>query len=121
MAAILTSLLNIFQRKKPAPLACTVNLDNNGQPLAHDPNHVHTSACFIDFEPLAVVELFQSQGCTACPPTVPAILEASMRPNLLLLSYNVTIFDHLGWKDTFASPASDRRQRDWFLTVYMVR
>jgi hypothetical protein len=36
-----------------------------------------------------------------------------MSPNLLLLSYNVTIFDHTGWKDTFSSSTSDRRQREY--------
>ncbi|OAL02458.1 DUF1223-domain-containing protein [Phaeosphaeriaceae sp. SRC1lsM3a] len=113
MAAIVSSLLKIFRRKKPAPLACTINLDASGEPIANDPSHQHTSTCFIDFEALAVVELFQSQGCQACPPTVPRILDATMSPNLLLLSYNVTIFDHTGWKDTFASSMADRRQREY--------
>ena len=111
MAAIVARLPKIFRRKKASPLQCSVALDSSGQPIAHDPNHKHTSACFIEFEPLAVVELFQSQGCKACPPALPGIQEASMGPNLLLLTYNVTIFDHTGWKDTFASAAWDQRQR----------
>ncbi|KAJ9138424.1 DUF1223-domain-containing protein [Pleurostoma richardsiae] len=96
----------LFRRKKQPPLVCSVQLD-----LDHDPNHQHTAACFIDFEPLAVVELFQSQGCQSCPPAIPGILEGTNHPNLQLLSYNVTLFDHLGWKDTFATPQWDARQR----------
>ncbi len=102
MAAVFRKL---FRRKKPAPLVCAVDLD-------HDPNHQHTAACFVDFEPLAVVELFQSQGCVSCPPAVPGIVAAATsQPNLALLSYGVTLFDHPGWRDTFASPQWDARQR----------
>ena len=111
MASIVAGLLKLFRRKKAAPLQCSISLDASGNPIADDPNHKHTAACFIDVEPLAVVELFQSQGCKACPPALPDIQAATMSPNILLLSYNVTIFDHLGWKDTFASAAWDRRQR----------
>jgi hypothetical protein len=108
MASILRKL---FKRKKQPPLVCAVTLDDSGHPLGEDPNHVHTAACFIDFEPLAVVELFQSQGCQSCPPAIPGIQEGTSHPNSLLLTYDVTLFDHLGWKDTFASSAFDQRQR----------
>ncbi|CAK7214484.1 hypothetical protein SBRCBS47491_002158 [Sporothrix bragantina] len=110
-------LRRLFRRKKPAPLVCSVTLDDHGNPIGDDPSHVHTSACFVDFEPLALVELFQSQGCVSCLPAVPTIQKAvTEQPNRLLLTYNVTLFDHLGWKDTFASggPAGavgDQRQR----------
>ena len=103
-AAIKDAVRKLFRRNKQPPLVCSVELD-------HDANHVHTSACFIDFEPLAAVELFQSQSCQACAPALPAILEATNHPNLLLLSYNLTIFDHLGWQDTFGNPQWDSRQR----------
>jgi len=59
-----------------------------------------------------VVELFQSQGCSSCPPAnanVNAL--AAARPDVLALSYAVTYWDHLGWKDTFARPAYTERQR----------
>ncbi|KAM0430077.1 hypothetical protein ACHAPT_006083 [Fusarium lateritium] len=108
MAALLAKL---FRRKKQPPMVCAVSLDDHGHPIAEDPNHKHTAACFVDFEPLSLIELFQSQGCQSCPPAVPDILEATKDPNLLLLTYNVTLFDHTGWKDTFANNASDQRQR----------
>ncbi|KAL1895456.1 hypothetical protein Sste5346_005263 [Sporothrix stenoceras] len=106
-------LRRLFRRKKPAPLVCSITLDDNGNPVGDDPNHQHTGACFVDFEPLALVELFQSQGCVSCPPAVPSIIKAATeRPNRLLLTYNVTLFDHLGWKDTLASNGpGDQRQR----------
>jgi hypothetical protein len=59
-----------------------------------------------------VVELFQSQGCSSCPPAnanVNAL--AAARPDVLALSYAVTYWDYLGWKDTFAQPAFTERQR----------
>lgn len=59
-----------------------------------------------------VVELFQSQGCSSCPPAnanVNAI--AASRADVLALSYAVTYWDYLGWKDSFAKPAYTERQR----------
>ncbi|KAG0647560.1 hypothetical protein D0Z07_6616 [Hyphodiscus hymeniophilus] len=103
MAAVINK---IFRRKKAIPLACSVSIEN-------EPGHVHTSACFIDIQPLSVVELFQSQGCVSCPPAVPKILESTTDHNLLLLSYDVTYFDHLGWTDTFGDGKWDKRQKDY--------
>ena len=108
----MSSLRRIFRRKKPAPLVCSIALDDSGNPIADDPHHHHTGACFINFETLAIVELFQSQGCVSCPPAVPNIHKATNSgPNQLLLTFNVTVFDHLGWKDTFARNSWDQRQR----------
>ena len=60
--------------------------------------------------PLTVVELFQSQGCSSCPPANANINALSDRSDLLVLSYGVTYWDNLGWKDTFASPQNTARQ-----------
>ncbi len=65
-------------------------------------------------QPLTVVELFQSQGCSSCPPAnanVNALIAS--RPDVLALSFAVTYWDQLGWKDRFASPAYTKRQRDY--------
>lgn len=64
--------------------------------------------------PLTVVELFQSQGCSSCPPAnanVNALIAS--RPDVLALSYAVTYWDQLGWKDRFATPANTQRQWDY--------
>lgn len=58
-----------------------------------------------------VVELFQSQGCSSCPPANANVAALSSRPDIIALSYSVTYWDHLGWKDTFAKPAFTERQR----------
>jgi hypothetical protein len=60
-----------------------------------------------------VVELFQSQGCSDCPPANANVMALSERPDLLTLSLGVTYWDHLGWKDTFASPQYTKRQWDY--------
>ncbi|HVW75171.1 MAG TPA: DUF1223 domain-containing protein [Rhizomicrobium sp.] len=63
--------------------------------------------------PLTVVELFQSQGCSDCPPANANVMALSNRPDLLTLSFGVTYWDYLGWKDTFASPQYTARQWDY--------
>ncbi|MBI1178990.1 MAG: DUF1223 domain-containing protein [Alphaproteobacteria bacterium] len=60
-----------------------------------------------------VVELFTSQGCSSCPPANDYLAVLSERPNVIALSFGVTYWDDLGWKDTFASPQFTRRQRDY--------
>jgi hypothetical protein len=60
-----------------------------------------------------VVEEFQSQGCSSCPPANANVNALSQRPEVLALSYAVTYWDGLGWKDTFASPAFTQRQWDY--------
>lgn len=62
---------------------------------------------------LTVVELFQSQGCSSCPPANANVMALSDRPDLLTLSFGVTYWDQLGWKDTFASPRYTARQWDY--------
>jgi len=60
-----------------------------------------------------VVELFQSQGCSSCPPANANLIALSQRPDVLALSFGVTYWDQLGWKDTFASPQYTARQWDY--------
>src|SRR3954465_15071375 len=57
-----------------------------------------------------VLELFTSQGCSSCPPADNAVAKAADRPDVIALSFNVTYWDHLGWKDTFARPEFTDRQ-----------
>lgn len=60
-----------------------------------------------------VVELFQSQGCSSCPPADAYLNAIADRPDILALSFAVTYWDQLGWKDTFGSPRFTDRQRDY--------
>lgn len=57
-----------------------------------------------------VVELFTSQGCSSCPPANTNLVKLSERPNVLVLSFAVTYWDRLGWKDTFSKPEFTDRQ-----------
>ena len=58
----------------------------------------------------AVVELFQSQGCSSCPPAAANLAAISDRPDTLALSFAVDYWDRLGWKDTFSKHAWTERQ-----------
>lgn len=60
-----------------------------------------------------VVELFQSQGCSSCPPANANVSAIAGRPEILALSFGVTYWDQLGWKDTFAQSAFTARQWDY--------
>jgi hypothetical protein len=61
----------------------------------------------------AVVELFTSQGCSSCPPANANLRALADRPDVLALSFSVTYWDHLGWKDTFARPEFTQRQYEY--------
>ena len=60
-----------------------------------------------------VVELFQSQGCSSCPPANANVNAIADRPDVLALSFAVTYWDQLGWKDTFGSPRWTARQWEY--------
>ena len=61
----------------------------------------------------AIVELFTSQGCSSCPPADANLIQLAKRPDVLALSFHVTYWDRLGWKDTFDQEAFTRRQSDY--------
>jgi hypothetical protein len=57
-----------------------------------------------------VIELFQSQGCSSCPPAEANVGAVSERADVLALSFEVDYWDRLGWKDTFSKAAWTARQ-----------
>ena len=57
-----------------------------------------------------VVELFTSQGCSACPPADEMLGHLVGRDGVIALSLHVDYWDWIGWKDTFADPAFSERQ-----------
>jgi hypothetical protein len=57
-----------------------------------------------------VIELFQSQGCSSCPPALAVLAAEADQPGVLALNYAVTYWDYLGWKDDFARPEFTARQ-----------
>lgn len=66
-----------------------------------------------DAEHPIVVELFQSQGCSSCPPANAVLNRIAGRADVLALSFAVTYWDQLGWKDSFAHPAFTARQWEY--------
>ncbi len=59
---------------------------------------------------LQIVELFQSQGCSSCPPANANVIALANRSDVLTLSWQVTYWDYLGWKDSFAQADFTQRQ-----------
>lgn len=64
-----------------------------------------------------VVELYQSQGCSSCPPANAALNAVADQPGVIALSFAVTYWDRLGWKDIFADKAYTQRQYDYALAL----
>ena len=66
--------------------------------------------------PVAVVELFTSEGCSSCPPADRhlADLEREARSrerNVFTLSFHVDYWNHLGWQDPFSDARYSERQQ----------
>ena len=61
--------------------------------------------------PIAVLELFTSQGCSACPPADTMLKAYTERADIIALSMSVDYWDHLGWKDTLGSSKHTARQK----------
>ncbi len=68
--------------------------------------------------PIAVVELFTSEGCSSCPPAdelLSALAAESRRDGrpVHLLAFHVDYWDRLGWKDPYADAAFTHRQQKY--------
>jgi len=61
----------------------------------------------------SVLELFTSQSCSACPPADALFVTLAREPGTLALTLPVTIWDHLGWKDTLAQKVFSDRQKHY--------
>jgi hypothetical protein len=64
---------------------------------------------------VALIELYTSEGCSSCPPAERWLGGLRNDPRLwrefVPVAWHVNYWDHLGWRDTFASPAFVERQR----------
>ena len=58
-----------------------------------------------------VVELFTSQGCSACPPADAMLAGLAGRDDVIALAFHVDYWDWIGWTDTFGDAAHSERQR----------
>lgn len=67
-------------------------------------------------KPVAVVELFTSQGCSSCPPADRLLTEISKQAiaggqAVYALSFHVDYWNRLGWKDPFSNHQYTARQQ----------
>ena len=64
-----------------------------------------------------VLELFTSEGCSSCPPAEASLGKLVDDPRLwrefVPVAFHVDYWDHLGWKDPFASAEWTSRQRGY--------
>jgi hypothetical protein len=60
---------------------------------------------------LALVELYTAQGCDTCRSANLSLAALADHPELIVLTFPVSHWDYLGWRDTFARPEFADRQR----------
>jgi hypothetical protein len=69
-------------------------------------------------KPVAVVELFTSQGCSSCPPADRLLTEISKQAvangqAVYALSFHVDYWDRLGWRDPYSDHRYTVRQQQY--------
>jgi len=64
---------------------------------------------------VALLELYTSEGCSSCPPADKFMSRLKLADisdrQVIPLSFHVTYWDYIGWKDRFSNPQHDARQR----------
>jgi hypothetical protein len=76
-----------------------------------------TTAYAADGKPLIVVELYTSEGCSACPPAEKILAKLAKRKDVLALELHVDYWDYLGWKDPFAQAKFTARQENYNMAL----
>ena len=68
-----------------------------------------------EYEPITVLELFTSQGCSSCPAADKLLEEVKKRDleQVFTLSYHVDYWNYIGWKDPFSSSAYAEKQSEY--------
>ncbi len=61
--------------------------------------------------PVAVLELFTSQGCSSCPAADKLLSTYDARDDVIALAYHVDYWDYIGWRDVFGSADNSDYQR----------
>jgi hypothetical protein len=64
------------------------------------------------YAPVAVLELFTSEGCSSCPAADDILPQLARRDdNIIPLSFHVDYWNRLGWTDPFSSAVYTERQK----------
>ena len=68
-----------------------------------------------DYDPIIVLELFTSQGCSSCPPADVLLNKVKKQyPNkVYALSYHVDYWNYIGWDDPFSKAIYTRKQSNY--------
>jgi hypothetical protein len=93
------------------PMLLTSCLQDN--PLGSDADAATKTSKSQRLADPVVVELYQSQGCSSCPPANEALNAEADRSDVIALNFSVTYWDRLGWKDIFGDPKYTQRQYDY--------
>ena len=75
------------------------------------------AAATVQAEPVVVVELYTSQGCSSCPPADEFVAMLAANPQILPLALHVDYWDYIGWEDKFANPKFTDRQKAYAKAV----
>lgn len=67
------------------------------------------------YEPIVVLELFTSQGCSSCPPADVLLNQVKVEfpKNVYALSYHVDYWNYIGWKDPFSKSVFTKKQGEY--------
>ncbi len=67
------------------------------------------------YEPIVVLELFTSQGCSSCPSADELLqkVESEFKNEVYALSYHVDYWNYIGWEDPFSNTQYARKQREY--------
>ncbi len=72
-----------------------------------------SASAFAQSQPVVVVELYTSQGCSSCPPADDFLAMLAMEPSIIPLALHVDYWDYIGWADKFADPKFTTRQKNY--------
>lgn len=64
-------------------------------------------------QPLVLVELFTSQGCSSCPPADRLLTRLVEEDRVIALAFHVDYWNYIGWTDPFSSKTWSDRQRGY--------
>lgn len=72
------------------------------------------------YKPVAVLELFTSEGCSSCPPADRLLPQlAQLDSNVFPLSFHVDYWNRLGWTDPFSNEDYTERQRNYVQQLHL--
>lgn len=69
-----------------------------------------------------LIELYSSQGCSSCPIADIWLSKLKNHPKLfkefIPITFHVTYWDYIGWRDIFADKSNDNRQKNYAINIW---